>query len=457
MIAAVAPLSRFFQPKTNSSTSAAGGGFSRRRCSLPSFPVRQTVSCLSSHGDRPRRYAVLGAGFAGLSVAWHLLRQSPMDLDVHIDMYDDAGIGGGASGVAGGLVHPYSPKVKLLWRGVEFWTEWLSLLNIAQEAAKSRTTNDSQSFSTCVQKTVAPVIRKRGIMRPATNEKNLVVMLENAQKCLTSCRIEIIDRTAAQHLLPEVCAPLNLAFFMPEAMNINPQFYLEALFLACQNLVADIESKSLLLYKENVAALSHLAGEYDAVIICLGARVDMLPELAGRLPLRTCRGIVATLQLPDGIGEEYPAHSPAILSGAWLAVEGPRSLHLGATWNWESRNPSQDVSQEEATRSLEELLPKATAVYPEIRKWTPVGARAGLRAMPPLTVHGSLPLLGCLDEFVASKCNTKYWLVSGLGSRGILYHGWLGKLTAQAVLSCNEDSIPPELISWKKGMCSWYD
>ncbi|PPR80403.1 hypothetical protein GOBAR_AA40309 [Gossypium barbadense] len=55
-------------------------------------------------------YAVLGAGFAGLSVAWHLLKESPKDLNLHIDLYDEMGIGGGASGVSGGLLHPYSPK-----------------------------------------------------------------------------------------------------------------------------------------------------------------------------------------------------------------------------------------------------------------------------------------------------------------------------------------------------------
>lgn len=43
----------------------------------------------------------------------------------------------------------------------------------------------------------------------------------------------------------------------------------------------------------------HLSGEYDAVIICLGAKVNMLPEISGRLPLRTCRGVIAHLELPD--------------------------------------------------------------------------------------------------------------------------------------------------------------
>lgn len=44
-----------------------------------------------------------------------------------------------------------------------------------------------------------------------------------------------------------------------------------------------------------------LAGTYDAVIVCLGAKMVMLPELAGKLPLRTCRGVVAHFQLHDDI------------------------------------------------------------------------------------------------------------------------------------------------------------
>lgn len=42
-------------------------------------------------------------------------------------------------------------------------------------------------------------------------------------------------------------------------------------------------------------------GEYDAVIACVGAKADMFPELSGKLPLRTCRGIIACMQLPENI------------------------------------------------------------------------------------------------------------------------------------------------------------
>ncbi|XP_022731509.1 uncharacterized protein LOC111286016 isoform X2 [Durio zibethinus] len=402
-----------------------------------------TSPLLSSLSQRPLRYAVLGAGFAGLSVAWHLLKESPKDLHLQIDLYDEMGIGGGASGVSGGLLHPYSPKVKLLWRGAECWKECLKLLSIAEQAVSSEELDSEngeygQDFG-------GFIVRRRGILRPATNMKTLNVLNDNAQNCLANCRIEIIDKDTALKLVPPLHMPFNLAFYMPGAVNVNSQCYLKALFLACQNLVKELSAsgfgeKKLCLQKKSVHELRELEG----------AKADLLPELAGRLPLRTCRGVILHLRLPDNIGEYYPDHGPSILSDAWLAIQGNRSLYMGSTWEWKSRNSSPSVSTDEASNALQQLLPKASAVYPGITSWTFAGARAGLRAMPPLTPNGSLPLLGCVNNFLGDNLKCKYWLLGGLGSRGLLYHGWLGKLTAEAVLFCNEQIIPSELTSWNK-------
>ena len=94
------------------------------------------------------RYAVLGAGFAGLSVAYNLLKLSPKDSNLRIDVFDEVGIGGGASGVSGGLLHPYSPKAKLLWRAAECWDEALRLLNVAEAAVPD----------------AAPIVRRRLVL-----------------------------------------------------------------------------------------------------------------------------------------------------------------------------------------------------------------------------------------------------------------------------------------------------
>lgn len=148
--------------------------------------------------------------------------------------------------------------------------------------------------------------------------------------------------------------------------------------------------------------------------------------------------------------ETYPDHSPSILSDVWLAVQGPRDILVGSTWEWKSRNYSSDVSAEEASTALEQLLPKASAIYPKIKDWSFVGAKAGIRAMPPLTSLGSLPVLGRIDDLMVGNHSCQYWFFGGLGARGLLYHGLLGKLMAQAVLFNDETLLPVELTSWKR-------
>ncbi|KAF8698024.1 hypothetical protein HU200_035532 [Digitaria exilis] len=386
------------------------------------------------HGRRPLRYAVLGAGFAGLSVAWHLLKVillSPSSSSLTF------------------FRHEYEFSVtaaKLLWRGAEFWKESMDLLRSAEEAngtAGSDTTSQDDNL-----------IWRRGIVRPPTSEKAADILLENAQSCLESCSLQVLDSGAAQRLIPGLCVPFDFAVYMPLALNINPKKYLQALFSACQNLADEAsslsrEQKELKLYKQHVGSLHQLAGDYDSVIICLGAKARSLPELANKLPLRTCRGVITEFQLPSDTVEEYGNQSPSILSDAWMAFQGPRTVSIGSTWQWKSENYSSTVSDEEALTAKDELLPKASGVYPGISKWDFVHARAGIRAMPPLTINGSLPLLGCLDEMVGKKSNCNFWLVGGLGARGLLYHGLVGKLTAKAAISCDENVIPSEFTSWK--------
>jgi cell division protein FtsB len=41
------------------------------------------------------------------------------------------------------------------------------------------------------------------------------------------------------------------------------------------------------------------------------------------------------------------------------------------------------------------------------------------------------------------------WLLVGLGARGFVYHAWLGKVLAAAVINDNEALLPPELLAWK--------
>jgi len=43
----------------------------------------------------------------------------------------------------------------------------------------------------------------------------------------------------------------------------------------------------------------------------------------------------------------------------------------------------------------------------------------------------------------------RWWVVGGLGARGLVYHAWLGELVVQAVLSDSEAALPSQLLRWK--------
>jgi hypothetical protein len=40
--------------------------------------------------------------------------------------------------------------------------------------------------------------------------------------------------------------------------------------------------------------------------------------------------------------------------------------------------------------------------------------------------------------------------VGGLGARGLVYHGWLGKLVAEGMVEKSDEQVPKELKRWGK-------
>jgi hypothetical protein len=115
--------------------------------------------------------------------------------------------------------------------------------------------------------------------------------------CLESCELETLDEKAAQSLIPGLCAPFDLAIYMPLAMSIQPKrylqvsfipffkllcffflsfmkaitihlhFILQALFSACQILANDVSKsngneRTINLQMQNVCNLQQLSGHY---------------------------------------------------------------------------------------------------------------------------------------------------------------------------------------------------
>ena len=75
------------------------------------------------------KIAVVGAGFAGLSVCHHLLQSC------EVTVFDPLGIGGGASGISTGLLHPFPARLSIRsWLAGEGMDASRELLLVAEKA-----------------------------------------------------------------------------------------------------------------------------------------------------------------------------------------------------------------------------------------------------------------------------------------------------------------------------------
>lgn len=107
-------VARFFSSSDSDGASSTGDELDER--------VKAAIAALPG---RPH-CAVVGAGFAGLATAYHL---AAFGSDVTI--FDPSEVGtGGASSVAAGLLHPLTPRGKLIWKGEEGFVAAKELIEV---------------------------------------------------------------------------------------------------------------------------------------------------------------------------------------------------------------------------------------------------------------------------------------------------------------------------------------
>eukprot|EP00898_Chlorokybus_atmophyticus_P003870 jgi/Chlat1/4484/Chrsp29S04423 len=380
----------------------------------------------------PKRFAVIGAGFAGIAIAYHLLQHARTGVPVAVDLYDAVGIAGGASGVAGGLLHPYSPKGKLLWYGGEGFRAAKRLVAAAEEASI-----DQQQLAW-----------RCGILRPALNAKQALDFKKNASagaRCLSGDE-------AVNLVLGLAPPPGNAALHIPEGIVLDPSRYLKGLWEACR-----IEAKrgppgsDARLRLESVSNLAALQCQgYTAIVVAAGAAAQQIAEVqALQLPLSFCRGRVLRLMAPEqNEGEAsngcFPEDAPSIVGSTWIAAHGPYSMTVGATKEWGEADTNPQVPEEEARAVSEQLLSKASDIFSPVSRWQLQQVNSGVRAMLPRTDLGSLPLARMLPRR-EHEHGADAWVAVGLGARGLVHHAWLGEVVAAAVLARDESLLPVEL------------
>lgn len=286
------------------------------------------------------RIGIAGAGFAGLGAAYHLRHHD-------VTVFDPKGVGGGASGVSAGLLHPFTGNSgKMNDRGREAMEETRKLL-CASEAALGESVCD-----------------RSGILRRPTDDK---------QKKLFAKMAHAYDGLHWD----------GTVLHMVNGITVYPKKYLQGLLKASG--------------AEFVEA--PFSGEFDRVIWAVGASVEE------DLPIQFVKGQLLRF---EGKLEK------SVLGNGYMAqTEDPNVYSFGATFEHHYDDDAPD-------------MPLAKLLLRE--KWSggsfkPIGCDAGVRVV---NKKGQFPIIHQKD--------TKTWVLTGFGVRGLLYHALASKELA-ALLS----------------------
>ena len=322
---------------------------------------------------KQQNIAIVGAGFAGLAVAWYLSQRK-----VRVTLYDKNGIGGGASGLAAGLLHPYAgAHAKKNWMADEALPLSLQLLSIASQALGKTVYSPS------------------GILRIALNEE---------QHCDFRKCAELHDDVEwwdARKCQSEVSGlPDAPGIMIRSGVAVDCPLYLKGLAKACQQ--AGVE-----FCKQEISDLDSLR-EQDAIVINAGPSCKQFEELA-HLPLKLIRGQLLEVSWPSELPPlPFPLNSKAYL----VMAPHHRTCYIGATF---------ERNYQEVTEAEKYLLPKAYALFPPIQETKTLHAYAGIRVSTP----DHRPLM--------KQINERLFVLTGLGSKGLLYHALFAKRLVEKI------------------------
>ncbi|MBI5272790.1 MAG: FAD-binding oxidoreductase [Chlamydiia bacterium] len=309
--------------------------------------------------------AIVGAGFAGLSVCWHLAT-----LGICSTLFDPRGIGGGASGVSTGLLHPFAGRRACRsWGASDGMREAEDLLAIAETALG------------------APVAEKTGIFRPVLTGQQRTDFMKCAKKHKGA---EWLDDVR-----------FGSGLWIAEGISVYSRLYLQGLWKACQQ-------KGALLVQESVPSLSMLEN-FDQTVLTTGA--DTLAFASCKdLPLKNTKGQTLICRWPERLPFSLVSH------GHITPTEDEGCCQIGSTYeeHYTSALPDSSIAIT--------LKEKIAQFYPPARDFEVLEVRSAVRIA---RLKGYRPVVRRLDA--------KSWVFTGLGSRGLLYHGWIGKAVAKAI------------------------
>lgn len=257
------------------------------------------------------RVAIIGAGLAGLATAYFLLKQN-----CAVTLFDEKGIGGGASGVCSGLLHPYPG---LSARRSELAEEAMQMTRMLIRVAEAHTPRI--------------VARQRGIIRKALNE-------EQRENLKSHCGKWGDVEDLGEDL-----------FLIHSGITVQCENYMHGLFTACHKMGGQLVQK-------RVNSLEEL--DFDCKVVAAGYGVKQFFDA----DVKFLKGQLLRLE------GKAPFERSYISKGYISYLEG-NSFELGATYEREFGDDSVDQKR------AEELLKENLLHYGAESKV--VGCKAGVR------------------------------------------------------------------------------
>lgn len=388
----------------------------------------------------PVRIAVVGGGLAGLGTAAHLASAAETPIE-QLHVFDAALPGeGGASAVAAGLLHPFTPRGREIWNGASGFDATCALLARVEALA-------------------GPCSTRSGLLRLAlSEEKSSELQSATAHDDSPALEQSWISREEASALAAASVGGLG-ATHAPAAVSIDVTKYVRGLWSLIQSDLSGADVEWRLGAIDSLEPL--LDAGYDAIIVAMGARI---PDLAGcaNVPLTPCRGQNLVLSNTARLAK------PLIAGKYVVPIDGGERLLAGATFEYDERGKCHRPA--EPAEAMSALLEPLTAIHPALATEEVVGCQAGVRALPPRSHFGYVPIAGRLGAPSAGTIDdgneaaeragggskrkpegaaeeskpegaAEVWLVSGLGSRGLIHHALIGRSVAHALLRRDADMI----------------
>lgn len=310
------------------------------------------------------RIAIVGSGLCGLATAWFILNKQSHGRSITLTIYDSKKISEGTSGMAAGLMHPFAgAPAKLNQHGWEAYEETCKLIEISSKMVKK------------------PVAVFSGIQRIAITEKQ-----KKEYRASSNCNKEVL--WCESNIVGVMSFP---GLFIPSCVTVDCPQYLRGLWLAC-------EEKGAIFEQTEIQSLEQLK-EVDLIILATGALVNQL--LDQKLPITQVKGQILEMRWPSHL-DPLPY---AVNSIAYAIMENKEKCIVGATYErgFETLEPNMAFASGD-------ILPKIRQFIPDLDDSLITGCRAGVRASGP----NHMPLI--------KKINAKCWAITGMGSKGLLYH-----------------------------------